>query len=190
MTKYLKGIYSSSDFFEFDKKIVLFLGRSNVGKSSLINSLLKKKLAKTSSVPGKTVAVHIFLLDEIYLIDLPGYGYAKRSHSEIDKFATLSTEFMNFAKKYDPICLLLIDSKVGITKDDFLAIEYLKNNNFNFYIVLTKTDKTNQSLLYKSKKEVEKVTLNYFETSSFKNKGIDKLREKISQLLGVIKWEK
>lgn len=184
MINYLKGLYSKSDFFAFDKPIVLFLGRSNVGKSSLINSLLGKKLAKTSSSPGKTVAVHIFTCDDIYLVDLPGYGYARRSHFEIDKFSSLTSDFMNFSKRFNPLCFLLIDSKVGFTKDDLVAVDYLKENDFNFFIILTKIDKSNQSSLYKSQKEVEKITNNYFKISTLKNRGILKIKEKLTQILG------
>ena len=122
---------------------VAFCGRSNVGKSSLINKLIgRKSLARVSSEPGKTITVNCYDIDSsLYLIDLPGYGYAKRSFDERERWKGLIDKYFSLdgARLY----LQLIDLKVGITKDDEAMLSYLVASDLPFAVVATKADKLN-----------------------------------------------
>lgn len=125
-----------------DRPEVAFIGRSNVGKSSLINMLTSKKgLAKTSSTPGKTQTINHFDIDgKWYLVDLPGYGYARVSKSERSRFHGFITEYIT---KRETIYTLgvLIDSRLAPQQIDLDFIEFLGENKVPFFLVLTKTDK-------------------------------------------------
>ncbi len=124
---------------------VAMCGRSNVGKSSLINKLLgRKKLARVSSEPGKTITVNCYDIDaSLYLVDLPGYGYAKRSFSERDKWKKLIDRY--FETPGQRLYLQLVDLKVGLTKDDEAMVDFLLAQDFPFAIVATKADKLNKT---------------------------------------------
>ncbi len=126
---------------------VAFSGRSNVGKSSLINLLLSRKaLARVSSAPGKTVTVNFYEIDRaLFFVDLPGYGFAKRAPSEKEQWSRLTDGFFTGNKNRDRIKLViqLIDSRVGPTADDEMMLNYLTEVGFPFIIVATKADKLN-----------------------------------------------
>lgn len=125
-----------------------FSGRSNVGKSSLINALIgRKSLARVSSSPGKTITVNFYLVDSaFYLVDLPGYGFAKRSAEDHKRWSSLTDGY--FTKRQDD-CLKyviqLIDCKVGPTKDDLAMLEYMNASSLEYVIVLSKSDKPNKT---------------------------------------------
>ena len=125
---------------------VAFAGRSNVGKSSLINSLLgRKKLARVSSEPGKTITVNHYSVDgKLLLVDLPGYGFAKRPKSDIAKWSSLTEDYFtaNSSLKY---ILQLIDIRIGLTPDDRMMIDYIKHYGIPFIIVATKCDKLSKN---------------------------------------------
>ena len=120
-------------------------GRSNVGKSSLINTLLgRKSIARVSSAPGKTITVNFYDIDEkIYLVDLPGYGYAKRSKDSKKVWSTLTEEYFtkNPCKDMIKLVIQLIDIRTGPTEDDILMINWLIDSGIEFVVVATKTDK-------------------------------------------------
>ena len=122
-----------------------FIGRSNVGKSSLINMLVgKKDLAKTSSTPGKTQLINHFIVnDEWFIVDLPGYGYAKTSKKNREKWPEMIETFLS---KRDTLVstFVLIDSRIEPQKIDVEFIEWFGMNDLPFVIVFTKTDKINQ----------------------------------------------
>lgn len=123
-----------------------FSGRSNVGKSSLLNSLAgRKSLARVSSNPGKTITINFYEVDSaLYLVDLPGYGYAKRSAGSQAVWSTLTEQY--FTEAGNPTCTVqLIDLKVGATADDLMMIEFLKSNKMPFFVVATKADKLNKT---------------------------------------------
>ena len=135
-----------------DKPHVAFSGRSNVGKSTLINKLVaQNKLARTSSSPGKTITINFFETDEIfYLVDLPGYGYARRSESEKLKWSELvEGYFKENAKsekfRFIDLIIQLVDLKVGATVDDLRMIEYMNSFEIPYIIVATKADKLNKT---------------------------------------------
>lgn len=124
---------------------VAFSGRSNVGKSSLINRLLNRKgLARTSATPGKTVTVNFYRLDRARLVDLPGYGYAKVSREEKRRWGSLIEGYLQ-ADRDLRLVLQLIDMRHPPTADDRLMIDFLTEAEIPFVLVLTKSDKLNQS---------------------------------------------
>jgi GTP-binding protein len=138
-------VKSSSTYKECppaDKPEYAFIGRSNVGKSSLINRLVQQKnLAKTSQTPGKTKLINHFVVDDLwYLVDLPGYGYAKLSKEERAKFETLIDEYLLLRENL--ICtFVLIDIRHAPQKVDLAFMEQLALNGIPFYMVFTKADK-------------------------------------------------
>lgn len=130
-----------------------FIGRSNVGKSSLINMLTKhNKLAMTSSTPGKTMLVNHFLInDEWYIVDLPGYGYAQRGKREMEKLKNLITHYV--LERQQLTCLfLLIDIRHEPQKKDLDFIHFLGENEVPFAIVFTKADKISRQTINKQTK--------------------------------------
>lgn len=125
-----------------------FIGRSNVGKSSLINMLANnKKLAKTSATPGKTLLINHFIINkEWFLVDLPGYGYAKRGKKEQEELKRIISDYI--LRREQMTCLfVLVDSRLEPQKIDLEFIEWLGENNVPFGIVFTKADKPSQRQL-------------------------------------------
>ena len=124
---------------------VAMCGRSNVGKSSLINCLLgRQKLARVSSEPGKTITVNCYDVDaSLYLVDLPGYGYARRSFSEREKWKGLIDKY--FSTYGQRLYLQLVDLKVGLTKDDEEMVSFLVSMGLPFAVAATKADKLNKT---------------------------------------------
>ncbi len=137
----------TSKFPEYYKPEIAFAGRSNVGKSSLINSLLNRKnLARTSSSPGKTVTINFYEINnEFYLVDLPGYGYAKASEAERIKWGKMIEKYL---KKRDTLAaiVLLIDVRHAPTKDDVMMYNFIREYGFTPIIVATKLDKIKRSM--------------------------------------------
>jgi GTP-binding protein len=132
-----------------DKPHVVFSGRSNVGKSTLINKLVNQnKLARTSSSPGKTITLNFYETDKVfYLVDLPGYGYAKRAESDKKKWSDLVEGYFkeNAKSSYISLVVQLVDLKVGATADDLQMIEYMDSLEIPYIIVATKADKLNKT---------------------------------------------
>lgn len=124
---------------------IAFSGRSNVGKSSLINCLLgRKSLARVSGTPGKTVTINFYDVDKkLFLVDLPGYGYARRSGEKRQVFSSLTDSYFTANPLGDRLRLVvqLIDSRVGPTDDDTMMMQWLLDNGIPFIVALTKTDK-------------------------------------------------
>ncbi len=120
---------------------IIFCGRSNVGKSSLLNKILRRKaLARVSSSPGKTATINFYRAGDIRLADLPGYGYAKIPGAEKDRFASLMEGY--FAQQRNiPLAVQLIDMRHSPTKDDAAMMQLLINSGINFIVVMTKADK-------------------------------------------------
>lgn len=141
----------SSDVVE-----IAFAGRSNVGKSSLLNKLFNRKnLARVSSVPGKTVTINFYDVDGNRFVDLPGYGYAKISKQERDRFGELMEGYFQSGRQIK-LVVQLIDMRHPPSKDDFNMISFMKQMNVPFIVVLTKADKL-------KKKEFEKRSTLIFE---------------------------
>jgi len=147
-----------------DKPEYAFIGRSNVGKSSLINMLCKRKaLAKVSSTPGKTQLINHFKIDNTwYLVDLPGFGYAKVSKTLREKFGKLITDYIE--SRENMMCLfILVDSRLPIQKNDFEFMNAMVANGVPIAIVFTKTDKLNKTQYNTNMKQYEQELLKYWE---------------------------
>ena len=124
---------------------VAFSGRSNVGKSSLINRLVNRKaLARTSATPGKTATINFYRLDEMRMVDLPGYGYAKVSDSERRRWSELIEGYFDDDRDLR-LVLQLWDIRHDPSKDDYQMLDYMVERGIPFVIVLTKSDKLNKS---------------------------------------------
>ena len=128
---------------------VALSGRSNVGKSSLINTLLgRKSLARVSATPGKTITVNFYEVDKkLFLVDLPGYGFAARSKDSQGVWQSLTDGYFTNNKNIDLVrgVVQLIDSRAGITRDDAMMIDYMNNAGMPYIIAITKIDKLNKT---------------------------------------------
>ena len=133
---------------------IAFSGRSNVGKSSLINTLLgRKSLARVSGTPGKTITVNFYDVDgKLYLVDLPGYGFARRSPEEKRQWSALTDGYFSKNPNIDrlKIVLQLVDIRVGPTDDDIMMINFMIEARIPFIVVATKCDKLSKSALEKT----------------------------------------
>lgn len=142
---------NSKQFPRDPRPEVALSGRSNVGKSSLINTLLgRKSLARVSSAPGKTITINYYDVDKkLYLVDLPGYGYAKRSKDSQRIWSSLTEDFFVKNPSIDALKLViqLIDIRTGPTDDDIMMINFLIDNGVKFVVVATKTDKLSKAQL-------------------------------------------
>lgn len=134
---------------------IVFAGRSNVGKSSFINSMLNiKNLARVSQTPGKTRLLNFFLINEdFYFVDIPGYGYAKASKSQLLDFAKMIEEY--FAHGNIDLGVLLLDSRRIPSEDDLLMYDYFKATGKKLLIILTKADKLSNNQLFKQKRLIK-----------------------------------
>ncbi|MEZ0323101.1 MAG: ribosome biogenesis GTP-binding protein YihA/YsxC [Hydrogenothermaceae bacterium] len=160
--KFIKSAIKPEDFPPADKPEVAVVGRSNVGKSSLINAIFKRSIAKVSATPGKTRFINFFSFsDEIYFVDLPGYGFASVSKRErLDWQKMIETYLLN--RENLKLIIMLVDSRYPPTNLDFLMKEWLESYNLPYIIVATKTDKLNQSEKAKVKKVIkETLKLNH-----------------------------
>jgi len=179
---YTKGSSNINDINE-QLPSFLLLGRSNVGKSSFINSLTNRKnLAKTSGTPGKTIVLNYYKIDEeFYLIDAPGYGYAKRSKAMKFEFESMIDNIVRFHPDLISI-LLIIDFKVGPTKDDLNVYNYLLNQEFEIIVVATKLDKIPSTRRIKREKEIIDLIgkkNDFFAVSNTEKAGIEKVKNEI-----------
>lgn len=172
---------------------VALSGRSNVGKSSLINTLLgRKSLARVSSAPGKTITINFFDIDKkMYLVDLPGYGYAKRSKESKKVWSSLTEDYFLNNPSSDALKLViqLIDIRTGPTDDDILMINWLIDAAVPFVVVATKTDKLSKSQLATALDELHQqyflgTQIEIIPFSSVTREGKDLLWNKILASLG------
>ena len=136
-----------------NKPEFLLVGRSNVGKSSFINTLINRKnYARTSSRPGKTQTLNFYNInDEFYLVDVPGYGFAKVQKSLKKKFGMIIEEYLESRENLEMV-FMLVDFRHKPTEDDVLMYNYLKHYNIPVTIIATKVDKVKRSMLEKNKK--------------------------------------
>jgi len=185
---------------------VAFAGRSNVGKSSLINALVGQKgLARTSNTPGRTQELNYFVPDgysgegsdlpPMALVDMPGYGYAQAPKEQVDNWTKLVFDYLRGRATLKRV-YVLIDSRHGIKKNDEEVLTLLDKAAVSYQIVLTKTDKIKApavpKLLAETSEKIRKRPAAYpavLSTSSEKNEGLDELRQAIAETVGINNWK-
>ncbi len=167
---------------------IAFSGRSNVGKSSLLNKVLgRKALARVSSVPGKTVTINFFRVDQCRFVDLPGYGYAKVSHSEKQRWAELMESYFQSGRDLR-LVVQLLDMRHEMTRMDADMLRFLSESGIPFAVALTKCDKLNKtefaSMLEQHQRAVEEFgSAAVIPFSATKGTGVETLRACIEQHL-------
>lgn len=173
-----------------DSPEIAFAGRSNVGKSSLVNGLTgRKTLARTSHTPGRTQQINFFDLGaRLMLVDLPGYGYARASKKDVNAWSTLVRDYLRGRVGLRRVCLLL-DSRRGAGKSDLEIMDMLDKSAVVYQVVLTKADKVKQAALDSCLKDLEKVLKtraaalpDIMVTSARKGRGIAELRATLHAL--------
>lgn len=149
-----------SQYPDDKKNEFLILGRSNVGKSSFINTIINRKnMAKTSSKPGKTQTINFYYINsQFYIVDVPGYGYAQTSKKQIEKFGIMIEEYLKNRQNLKHV-FLLVDFRHKPTEDDVLMYKFLKYYNLPVTIVTTKFDKVNRSLRDKQNDLIKKTLM-------------------------------
>ena len=131
---------------------IALAGRSNVGKSSFINSISHNShLARVSKVPGKTITLNYYLINkEFYFVDMPGYGYAKRNSASLETFSLATDKYLKSRENLKGV-VLIVDSRV-ITDDDKMMMDYLKQNGIKYLVIMNKIDKLKRNDILKQKK--------------------------------------
>lgn len=171
-----------------DRPEIVFSGRSNVGKSSLINKLCSRKnLARVSSTPGKTATINFYRMDRAYLVDLPGYGYAKVSNADRARWDELINSYFEEDRALH-LLVQLLDCRHAPSADDVQMLEYLRYHNIPFVAALTKADKLKKSETAKRREEFAFLTKEFgcrqiILTSSETGLGIEELRAVFDGLL-------
>ena len=164
---------------------ICFAGRSNVGKSSLINRVMgRKNLAHVSTKPGKTVTINFYKLNEVRLVDLPGYGYAKVSDGERMRWAELMETYFKSGRKIK-MTFQLIDMRHEPSQFDLDMIDFLKATGTPFMVVLTKSDKLNKSEYAAACERMKEIlgNDNFIPFSSLKGEGVEQIRAVIETLV-------
>ena len=179
-SKFIKSAPSVKDKPEKNLSEVLFVGKSNVGKSTLINALcMNKSLAHTSSKPGFTKLLNYYEVDgSFYLVDAPGYGYTISGSRHLESFGKMMEDY--FANPNLKLVIFLIDSRHEMSKDDYDFFKFLSEENIPYLLVTTKVDKLNQSENAKLDKYLKSLNVPlYFKMSSNNAELIERLRNKI-----------
>ena len=187
---FITSVASVDKFYKTNKPIIAVAGKSNVGKSSLINMLAnKKKLAKTSVTPGRTRLINYFDFGEFVLADLPGYGFAKVSKEEKKKWADLLEKFL--AREKLALVISLVDIRHKPTEDDVMMINYLYHYALPFALVATKADKLSKTKIKPSIKDIATYLklgiADVTATSAETGLGKDELIKIIEQVINVAK---
>ncbi len=169
---------------------IVFSGKSNVGKSSLINKILSRKsLARVSTKPGKTININLYNLKKLRFIDLPGYGYAQVSFSEKKRWSRLVEGYFDLNRKV-ALIVQIIDMRHPPSALDMQMIEFLHISSLPFVIVLSKSDKLNKTQRAEREKSIEKELEKYKNVpriifSSVSGEGIEKIKSMISYYCGL-----
>lgn len=186
--KFEASFGTSSQLRASDLPEIVFAGKSNVGKSSLINKFFNRKnLARVSGVPGKTTTVNFFLVDNVRIADLPGYGYAKRSDNEKRRWGELMEAY--FASERNiKLVVQLLDMRHDPTEDDKTMLGFLSDAGFPFICVLTKCDKLNKTEREQRRKSFSEnpyleSSLKVIEASAQNGEGMKELKETIEKML-------
>ena len=173
---------------ESERLEIAFSGRSNVGKSSLINKIFNRKnLARVSSMPGKTVTINFYSLENVYIVDLPGYGYANVSKTKKKKWSDLIGGYLGDGERDLGLVFQLIDMRHAPSKDDLQMIDFLIDSEIPFVIVFTKADKLKPT---QRKQRMESFRteipcfedITFVEFSAVTGEGVERIREIIEEL--------
>ena len=184
--KFIKGIVGTNEILKDEQDQIAFIGRSNVGKSTLINKLIGSKgLVKTSGQPGKTQQINFFLVDEglpgeKYFVDLPGYGYAKISQKHREKMRKMILWYFISGEAKIKKVVLIIDAKSGLKDFDIEMINVLREYEHDFVIIANKVDKLNQKQYHKNLMEIKEELgedVNILPVSAKTGRGRDKVLE-------------
>lgn len=175
---------------ESDLPEIAFAGRSNVGKSSLLNKLfMRKQLARVSSVPGKTVTINFYGVEDANFVDLPGYGYAKVAKTEKDRWAEMMDGYFNSDRDIR-LVIQLVDMRHPPTKDDIMMMEFLQASGYEFIVVMTKSDKLKKKKDYNERIEKSKIEMPFVSAdriipfSSETGEGVETVKKFIEQYIG------
>ncbi len=169
-------------FFESDRPEIAFVGRSNVGKSSMINRVFSRKnLARVSSSPGKTATINFFKLENLRFADLPGYGFAKVSKQEKERWGELMEAYFSSGRQIE-LVLSLIDIRHLPSQDDLVMLDFLNDSGFPFAVVLTKADKLSKKQRAEMHEKIKEAIGDSFdakmiEFSAETGEGVEKIRE-------------
>ncbi|NVN97399.1 ribosome biogenesis GTP-binding protein YsxC [Candidatus Nomurabacteria bacterium] len=186
-TKFIKGLVGDDDILADGIPQIAFVGRSNVGKSSLINTLTESSSSRTSSFPGRTQEINIFLVkndsnNSYYFVDLPGYGFARASGLGREKIGELIDSYLFNSIYAQKKIVMIIDATVGMTEKDILMFNELINHDKDFIIVANKIDKLTQSEYHKKMTELKKMAGDIYPIIPFSNKtkkGLETLLEEV-----------
>lgn len=169
---------------------IAFAGRSNVGKSSLLNKLFgRKNLARVSSVPGKTITINFYQVEDANFVDLPGYGYAKVAKTEKDRWAEMMEGYFNSDRNIK-LVVQLVDMRHPPTKDDIMMMEFLQATGYEFIVVMTKSDKLKKKKDYAARIEGSKKEMSFvpherlIPFSAENGEGLDTVKKYIEGYLG------
>jgi len=181
--EFIKGIRGTDKILYDGKPQVAFVGRSNVGKSSLINSLVgRNNLARSSSQPGKTIRLDFFLINNsLYFVDLPGYGFAKMSQEKHEDIRKMMLWYLQYSEVKNRRVVLILDANVGVTEFDRQMISLLNEHHIDFVIAANKADKLKMGKKEKELKQIEQDCKNVtvIPYSAKTNKGREALLKKI-----------
>lgn len=183
-TKFIKSAPSKVDKPDKNLPEVLFVGKSNVGKSSLINALCKNSsLARTSSKPGYTKLLNYYEVDnKFYLVDAPGYGYTILGNKHLDSFGEMMEDY--FDNENLKLIIFLIDSRHEMSKDDYDFYQLLTDNNLPYLLVTTKVDKLNQKENARLEKYIKSLNVKSFlKVSNQNEKLLNDVRLAIAKML-------
>jgi GTP-binding protein len=181
ITKFLKSAVLPKDYPEANRPEVALVGRSNAGKSSVLNALSNSKIAMVSKTPGKTRLLNFFDFGSHYrFVDMPGYGFASRGQKEIDLWQNMITDYFNTRKTLKGV-VLIMDARRDWQPDEQWIAEWCEKLKLKLIVVMNKIDKFNRSELNKAEKKMkEKIPWAIIHmVSSFKKTGIEKLEEDI-----------
>ena len=185
--EFLLGAGNTSQFYKHHHPALIFLGASNVGKSSLINALFDKKIAISSKTPGRTQQINFFLAknkkQSFVVADLPGYGFAKITQEKFEKISDLCLEFLlSLQNQPKSFIFLLLDPSKQLKPADISALNFLQQQQLNLYLIFTKIDKCTQTQITELNQQISQFISNFtapFALASAKNHTIIALQKKI-----------
>ena len=198
--QFVTGVIGENNILYDETPHIAFVGRSNVGKSTSINSLLeRKKLVKTGRTPGKTREINFFRVqsdeyEDVYFVDLPGYGYAKLPKNEREKLKNMIEWYISHPASDLALVVVIIDAKAGLTDFDKQMFALMDQSKKDYILAVNKIDKLNQKAINQLKKEIKEIIpnaetgKNVFYYSAFKNKNVHLLRDTL--FAGLKKKEK